>query len=185
MFSALGYSPFSSIASRPLGAAYVEQEQRPSGNGDRETIAVRTCPRDIEGERAYILYDDKLGRGKVPNIFLTLCRGKNPAETEQFDLRIFDTFSISLFDHTKFNLKIPHGVCFSRSIVIRLRLVSEASRNAKKHIGRFDHTFRHFGVLKFTFPHFILFPPISEGIEGNTSLSLKSFGFFYSSSHWA
>ena len=41
----LGYVPISSSAPRPLGAAYilillseVEQEQRPSGNGDREAI---------------------------------------------------------------------------------------------------------------------------------------------------
>ena len=43
MFLAVGYAPISSSAPRPLVAAYVpillsevEQEQRPSGNGDRE-----------------------------------------------------------------------------------------------------------------------------------------------------
>ena len=43
----LGYVPISSSALRPRGAAYipillseVEQEQRPSGNGDREAIVV-------------------------------------------------------------------------------------------------------------------------------------------------
>ena len=43
----LGYVPISSSALRPLGAAYisillseVEQEQRPSGNEDREAIVV-------------------------------------------------------------------------------------------------------------------------------------------------
>ena len=49
----LGSFPISSSALRPLGAAYipillseVEQEQRPSGNEDR----------DGEGERAYTAY---------------------------------------------------------------------------------------------------------------------------------
>ena len=43
----LGYVPISSSALRPVGAAFipillseVEQEQRPSGNGDREAIVV-------------------------------------------------------------------------------------------------------------------------------------------------
>ena len=59
----LGYVPISSSAPRPLGAAYipiflseVEQEQRPSGNGDREAIVVGAGLCDGEGERAYIAY---------------------------------------------------------------------------------------------------------------------------------
>ena len=47
MFLAVGYAPIFSSAPRPLGAAYppillseVEQEQRHSGNGDREAIVV-------------------------------------------------------------------------------------------------------------------------------------------------
>ena len=54
---------FSSSASRPLGAAYipillseVEQEQRPSRNGDREAIVVGAGLCDDEGELAYIAY---------------------------------------------------------------------------------------------------------------------------------
>ena len=46
-----------------LGAAYipillseVEQEQRPSGNGDREAIVVGAGLCDGEGERAYTVY---------------------------------------------------------------------------------------------------------------------------------
>ena len=57
----LGYVPISSSAQRPLGAAYlpillseVEQEQRPSGNGDREAIVVGAGLCDGKGERAYI-----------------------------------------------------------------------------------------------------------------------------------
>ena len=56
----LGYFPISSGALRPLGAAYIpillsefEQEQRPSGNGDREAIVVGAGLCDGEGERAY------------------------------------------------------------------------------------------------------------------------------------
>ena len=56
-------SVISSSAPRPLGAAYVpillsevEQEQRLSGNGDREAIVVGAGLCDGEGERAYIAY---------------------------------------------------------------------------------------------------------------------------------
>ena len=56
----LGYVPISSSALRPLGAPYfpillseVEQEQRPSGNEDREPIVVGAGLCDGEGERAY------------------------------------------------------------------------------------------------------------------------------------
>ena len=59
----LGYVPIPSSAPRPLGAAYVpillsevEQEQRPSGNGDREAIVVGADLCDGEGERAYTAY---------------------------------------------------------------------------------------------------------------------------------
>ena len=55
--------PISSSAPRPLGAAYipillseVEQEQRPSGNGDREAIVVGAGLCDGEGERPYTAY---------------------------------------------------------------------------------------------------------------------------------
>ena len=34
----------------------IEQEQRPSGNGDRDAIVVGAGLCDIEGERAYIAY---------------------------------------------------------------------------------------------------------------------------------
>ena len=57
-------SPISSSAPRPLGPAYipillseVEQEQRPSGNGDRKAIVVGYGLCDSEGERAYTVYD--------------------------------------------------------------------------------------------------------------------------------
>ena len=59
----LGYFPISSRALRPLGAAYfsillseIEQEQRPSGNEDREAIVVGAGLCDGEGERAYTAY---------------------------------------------------------------------------------------------------------------------------------
>ena len=60
MFLAVGNGPISSSAPRPVGAACVpvllsedEQEQRPSGNGDREPIVVGAGLCDGEGERAY------------------------------------------------------------------------------------------------------------------------------------
>ena len=61
----LGYVPISSSAPRLLGAAYVpmvmllseiEEQQIPSGNGDREEIVVGAGLWDGEGERAYIAY---------------------------------------------------------------------------------------------------------------------------------
>ena len=59
----LGFVLISSSAQRPLGAAYIyillsefEQEQRPSGNEDREAIVVGAGLCDGEGERAYTAY---------------------------------------------------------------------------------------------------------------------------------
>ena len=67
----LSVAPISSSASRRLGAAYVpillselEQEQRPSGNGDREAIVLGAGLCDGEGERAYTVYDPILGEEK-------------------------------------------------------------------------------------------------------------------------
>ena len=64
--------PTSSSSPRPLGAAYVpillsevEQEQRPSGNGDHEAIVVGAGLCDGEGERAYTVYDTILGEEKA------------------------------------------------------------------------------------------------------------------------
>ena len=59
---------------------------------------------DGEGERAYAVNDPILGGERYLNYFKriqTLCRSKNLAKAEQFDLRIFVLFSISLFAHTK------------------------------------------------------------------------------------
>ena len=59
----LGYVPTSSSALRPLGAAHnpillseVEQEQRPSGNENRQAIVVGAGLCDGEGDRAYTAY---------------------------------------------------------------------------------------------------------------------------------
>ena len=58
-------SPFPLVPCAPWGRLYshlartgseVEQEQRPSGNGDREAIVVGAGPCDGEGERAYTTY---------------------------------------------------------------------------------------------------------------------------------
>ena len=40
----------------PILLSEVEQEQRPSGNGDREAIVARAGLCDSEGERAYTAY---------------------------------------------------------------------------------------------------------------------------------
>ena len=56
-------SPFRLVPLSSIGAAYVpillsevEQEQRPSGNGDRKAIVVGAGLCDSEGERAYSAY---------------------------------------------------------------------------------------------------------------------------------
>ena len=68
--------PVSSSAPRPLGAAYipillseVEQEQRPSGNGDRKAIVVGDGLCDNEGERAYTGYAPHIIRIVSANVF--------------------------------------------------------------------------------------------------------------------
>ena len=78
-------APISSIALRPLGAAYIpillnEVEQEQSGNGDREAIVVAVGLCDREGERVYTVYDPILGGEIYLNYFkrlYTLCRCKN------------------------------------------------------------------------------------------------------------
>ena len=59
----LGYVPISSSALRSLGAANIPillsevlQEQRPSGNEDREAIVAGASLCDGEGKRAYTAY---------------------------------------------------------------------------------------------------------------------------------
>ena len=47
----------------------VEQEQRPSGNGDREAIVVGAGPCDGEGERAYTGYAPHIIRNILANVF--------------------------------------------------------------------------------------------------------------------
>ena len=61
-------SPFSLVPRGPLGAVYVhillsdvEQEQRPSGNGDRKAILVGAGLCDMVGEPAYAVHDLILG----------------------------------------------------------------------------------------------------------------------------
>ena len=63
--------PYPLVPRGPCGAAYVhillsevEQEHRPSGNGDREAIVVGAGLCDSEDERAYTVYNPILGEGK-------------------------------------------------------------------------------------------------------------------------
>ena len=72
----LGYVPISSIAPRPLGAAFipilpseVEQEQTPSGKRDREAIVVGAGLCDGEGECAYTGNAPHIIRNFSGNVF--------------------------------------------------------------------------------------------------------------------
>ena len=69
-------APISSSAPRPLGASYipillseVEQEQRPSGNRDREAIVVGAGLCDGDGEHAYTGYAPHIIRNVSANVF--------------------------------------------------------------------------------------------------------------------
>ena len=53
--------PFPLVPRGPILLSEVEQEQRPSGNGDREAIVVGAGLCDGEGKRAYTVYDPILG----------------------------------------------------------------------------------------------------------------------------
>ena len=88
--------PISSSAPRPLGAAYVpillrevEQEQRPSGNGDREAIVVGAGLCDGEGESAYTVYDPILDGKKYLNYFLDP-KFQFDQIRQEFDSNLFD-----------------------------------------------------------------------------------------------
>ena len=84
MFLAVRYAPISSSAPRPLGAAYVpillseiEQEQRPSGNGDCEAIVVGAGLCDGEGERGVAVFRSNFcGRKDRGRTFWSNCRGR-------------------------------------------------------------------------------------------------------------
>ena len=72
----LTYVLISSNVPRPLGAAYVlilptevEQEQRHSGNREREAVVVGAGLCDGEGERAYTVYDPILCRERYLKLF--------------------------------------------------------------------------------------------------------------------
>ena len=112
MILAVGYTPIFSSAPRPLGAAYVpillsevEQEQRPSGNGDRKALVVGARLLDGEGKRAYIVYGPILGGKKNLKYFKRFAGANNLAKTVQIDLKTSDIFSILLFAHTKIRSK--------------------------------------------------------------------------------
>ena len=55
-FKPNGIKPSDHLPYIPILLSEVEQEQRPSGNGDREAIVVGAGLFDGEGERAYIAY---------------------------------------------------------------------------------------------------------------------------------
>ena len=75
-------SDISPIPLVPLGAAYVpillrevEQEQRPSGNGDREAIVVGAGLCDGEGQRAYSGYAPTLEEESTEIFVETFTKG--------------------------------------------------------------------------------------------------------------
>ena len=55
----------STLVVQPILLSEVEQEQRPSENGDREAMVVGAGLCDGEGERAYTVYDLMFGGEKL------------------------------------------------------------------------------------------------------------------------
>ena len=114
MFLTVWFASIFSSARRPLGAAYVpillsevEQEQRTSGNGDREAIVVGAALCDGEDERAYTVYDPILGEEKYLIYFErfarakfgygTLCRNPNFRTWRTICRKLFGKLSLSQF----------------------------------------------------------------------------------------
>ena len=64
-----GHYFFGAPAYIPILLSEVEQEQRPSGNGDREAIVVGAGLCDGEGERAYTGYAPHIIRNVPANVF--------------------------------------------------------------------------------------------------------------------
>ena len=98
--------PHSSSAPRPLGAAYipillseVEQEQRPSGNGDRVAIVVRAGLCDGEGGRAYTRYAPHIKRKISANVF----------SLRRFGIFFFAETSAAMFLPKRLLLKHPES----------------------------------------------------------------------------
>ena len=102
-----------------LGAAYipillseVEQEQRPSGNGDREAIVVGAGLCDGEGERAYTGYASHIIRNVSANVFslrrfgiFFLCRNvRRHVFAETSGIRLYTALCCC-------TLFTPHGIC--------------------------------------------------------------------------
>ena len=112
---AVGYAPISSSAPRPLGAAYVpillsevEQEQRPSGNQDREAIVVEADLCEGEGERAYTIYDRVLGWEKYLKYFERFAGAKTLQERNNSISKLSIHFRSRFSLTQKFDSKIPH-----------------------------------------------------------------------------
>ena len=86
----------------------VEQEQRPSGNGDGEAIVVGAGLCDGEGERAYTIFDPELGGEKYLIYF------KRIAEAKILQKRNNSISKLSIHFRSRFSLtqkldpKIPH-----------------------------------------------------------------------------
>ena len=88
-----GIKPSDHLPPRPLRAAYVpillseiEQEQRPSGNGDREAIVVGAGLCAGEGERAYTAHSPHYIFASRTNVFSCL---EDVSATKTFRSKLF------------------------------------------------------------------------------------------------
>ena len=112
---AVRYTPISSSALRPLGAAYVpillsevEQEQKPSGNGECEAIVVGAGLCDAEGERAYIVYDPMLGGEKYLKYFKRFAGAKKTSKNGTIRYQNFrSNFDLAFRSHKNSIQKHP------------------------------------------------------------------------------
>ena len=113
--------PFPLVPRGPLGPAYspillseVELEQRPSENGDCESIVVEAGLCDGEGEGAYTIYDPVLGREKYLKYFKSFAEAKilqkRNNSIPKLSIHLRSRFSLT----QKFDAKIPHRMIASQ-----------------------------------------------------------------------
>ena len=120
MFLAVGYALISSSAPRLLGTACVpillgevEQEQRPSKNGDCEAIVVGAGLCDGEGERVFTIFDPVLGWERYLKHFQHFA-GAKTLQKRNNSISKLSIYFRSRFPLTqKFDPKIPHPLLLS------------------------------------------------------------------------
>ena len=154
MFLAVGYAPFPLVTRGPWAAfvpiflSEVEQEQRPSGNGDREAIVVGAGLCDGEGERAYSVYDPILGEkyliyfkrsAGAKSGYTTICRNPICRTWRTLCQKIFGKLSLSQFSAN----------CLSANCPVSRENIEWSEQNQSTSIGKWSLGLMPFGSKSF------------------------------------